>query len=314
MTKNKTWAWQLACKLFLWNTPVRESSLDAHDTPGLALLRERRVVETCRNDFEVMTCPYCGQEDGDVVQGEQGLVCQCPECGEVILREEDRVSWRIKPGWLATAIRHAMELSGSPVDLKKSVVRLGVYDRRPVALSPRLTTVALDGQLMDRIRIKKHGDPIVVAPKVGSPQTLPGGLDWLPLEERFALYGDGLTFIAPGNAGTESTASTPVYGPFSQDFRTVFLEDEMIALSAGQAALFKALWDFGGSPQNKETILNKANLSSDKLIDLFKIKTKNKGNPKYELQKMAYDRLISCKSREGLYWMDCAIGSTSNFK
>jgi hypothetical protein len=159
--------------------------------------------------------------------------------------------------------------------------------------------------------VKGHSDPYVITPKVGSPKTLPNGLDWLPLEERFALYGDGLTFIPPGHDDEHFGGLSPVRGPFSEDFRIVYLDDEPIRLSKAQAAVFKALWDFAGQPQSAETIMNRAGLSSAKLADIFKVKSRDKGNPRYELRKKAYDRLVTCRNREGLYWMECAAEPVS---
>jgi hypothetical protein len=311
MPTSKQSAWALACKFFLWGCPVRESRLDEDDLRGLMLLKDRRAVETCRNDFREIICPYCGMQKGDVVKSEEGLICQCPDCGEVFLSEADCRSWQLKPGWMAHAIRHAMDLSGELVELEKDVVRLGVYARHTVVLSPSLSTVALDGRLMDRMSVKGHSDPYVITPKVGSPKTLPNGLNWLPLEERFALYGDGLTFIPPGHDDEHFGGLSPVHGPFSEDFRIVYLDDEPIRLSKAQAAVFKALWDFAGQPQSAETIMNRAGLSSAKLADIFKVKSRDKGNPRYELRKKAYDRLVTCRNREGLYWMECAADPVS---
>jgi hypothetical protein len=52
--------------------------------------------------------------------------------------------------------------------------------------------------------------------------------------------------------------------------------------------------------------MSRAGLSSDKPIDVFKVKTKNKGNPKYEAPLRAYKALVKTNRRAGTYVMPCA--------
>jgi hypothetical protein len=42
---------------------------------------------------------------------------------------------------------------------------------------------------------------------------------------------------------------------------------------------------------------------SDKPIDLFKVKTANKGKPEYEGPLHAYRALVKSNQRQGVYWM-----------
>ena len=90
----------------------------------------------------------------------------------------------------------------------------------------------------------------------------------------------------------------------------MFLDDapgDPVLLSEAQAAIFKALWNFRGEPQPGEVILNKAQSKSDRPGDLFKIKPQNKGDLRYERQKLAFDTLVMRKKdRESSYWMPCA--------
>lgn len=58
-------------------------------------------------------------------------------------------------------------------------------------------------------------------------------------------------------------------------------------------------WRYLGQPQTAETIMSKANLSSDKLIDVFKVKTANKGDPLYEAPMYAYENLVVRYKRMG---------------
>jgi hypothetical protein len=49
--------------------------------------------------------------------------------------------------------------------------------------------------------------------------------------------------------------------------------------------------------------MQRAGLSSDKLIDVFKIKPRDKHRADAVGAKRAYDTLVSKRRREGLYWM-----------
>ena len=55
-----------------------------------------------------------------------------------------------------------------------------------------------------------------------------------------------------------------------------------------------------------EAIMSRAGLSSGKPSDLFKVRPRDKGKPQYEAQHHAYEVLVECHKREGLYWMPCA--------
>jgi len=75
----------------------------------------------------------------------------------------------------------------------------------------------------------------------------------------------------------------PVHGPFSADFKFVTLPDwpgGRIRCSDGQAAVFKSLWSFKGEPVTVERLMQRADLDSDKPIDVFKVKARDKGKPK----------------------------------
>lgn len=114
------------------------------------------------------------------------------------------------------------------------------------------------------------------------------GIEWLPLEERFTFYGGGIAHIRPGATPEPMVAAdpwTPVRGPFSTDFGWVTLDDWThgpIRCTDGQAAVFSALWSFKGAEVDGERIMTRAGQTSDKPIDLFKVKTTNKGKPEYE--------------------------------
>ncbi len=144
---------------------------------------------------------------------------------------------------------------------------------------------------------------------------LAGMASWLPMEERFWLYGGNLSFIEPGEVVEETVPATTeaVNGPFSIDFRWVYLpgDTEPVALSRAQADVFTALWHFGNQPRDAHTIMSRAQLSSDKPIDVFKVNAHNKGDPKYEGPMRAYTKLVTTNQRDGTYAMSCAARKRS---
>ena len=70
------------------------------------------------------------------------MVCHCPDCGPVELDDEDKQAWQLKPGWLARKLRAALNLDGSQqAELASGIVRLGLFDRHPVVIAPKLITL-----------------------------------------------------------------------------------------------------------------------------------------------------------------------------
>jgi hypothetical protein len=105
-----------------------------------------------------------------------------------------------------------------------------------------------------------------------------------------------------------------VHGPFSEDFRWVWLQGDgdPIGMSPAQAAVFKALWDFGGQPQEAHLVMARAKLDSDKPIDVFKVKAQHKGDTRYEGPLRAYKEFVKTNQRAGTYAMTCAA-AVANF-
>lgn len=309
-------AWHLVCRLYAVGYPVREASLSHNERIGLKRLHQDKVVESAPVRLDCVMCPYCQQLDGPVTLEDGKMVCHCPDCGPIELDDEDKQAWQLKPDWLGRKIRAALNLDGSQqAELGKGIVRLGLFDRHPVVIAPKLITLQTCPDLIERARVGRCAEPWFFTPrplKGVDSQVLGRAAYWWSLEERFALFGGGLSFIAPGAVIEElgSEPPGPTHGPFSADFRWVFLDDapgDPALLSDAQAAIFKALWHFRGEPQPGEVILNKAQSKSDRPGDLFKIKPQNKGDPRYERQKLAFDTLVMRKKdRESSYWMPCA--------
>ena len=132
------------------------------------------------------------------------------------------------------------------------------------------------------------------------------GAQSLALEDRFAFYGGGISCV--GVRGEQSPVQaidpmTLVFGPFSADFKFVTLPDwpgGLIRLTDGQAKVFRALWSFKGQPVKAERIMQRADLRSDKLIDLFKVKARDKGKPEAEGPFFACRALALAQRRQGL--------------
>lgn len=77
--------------------------------------------------------------------------------------------------------------------------------------------------------------------------------------------------------------------------------------------MFEALWSFKGAEVDGERIMQRAGQKSDKPIDLFKIKSKDKGKPEHEARLAAYGALVVTQQRAGLYAMPCsATGKGAN--
>jgi hypothetical protein len=56
-----------------------------------------------------------------------------------------------------------------------------------------------------------------------------------------------------------------------------------------------------------ERIMERAGLDSDKPIDVFKVKSRDKGKPGAYRPLMAYRELVDTQKRQGLYSLPCAL-------
>jgi hypothetical protein len=76
--------------------------------------------------------------------------------------------------------------------------------------------------------------------------------------------------------------------------------------------VFQALWSFKGVEVDGERVMQCAGQSSDKPMDLFKVKAKYKGKPEYEGPLFAYRALVQSRRREGLYAMPSAAAASGS--
>lgn len=220
--------------------------------------------------------------------------------------------------WRRQKLRLALEIESRDGvdDLGAGVWRLGDSRRSPVLLARDIVRLWREPALLDRVRVA--GVNIrVITPKPRETRGAPfgAGVEWLALEDRFAFYGGGISFIgAPGERSPVQAVdpTRPVHGPFSADFKWVTLRDwpdGRIRCSEGQAAVFRSLWSFTGEPMTAERIMDRAGLDSDKLIDLFKVKAHDKGKPEAEGPLAAHRTLVVTRRRQGLYSMPCAAAA-----
>ena len=304
-------AWALVCRLFAGGTPVLHASLSPRELGTLPALG--RAVRPAALDQRFLLCPYCQQHRAQVWgDGRGGRTCHCPECGPVDVAADDMAALALDEDWLRRKLRLALSIeSRDGIDaLGDGVWRLGDSRCSPVLLARDLIRLWREPALLERVRVA--GGPIrVITPKPRETRGAPfgPGVEWLALEDRFAFYGGGISFIAPTGeppAPQASDPTTPVKGPFSADFRWVTLPDwphGPIRLTEAQAAVFEALWSFKGEPRTAEQIMRRAGLESAKPIDVFKVKARDRGKPEAEGPLFAYRKLVVTQQRAGLYTM-----------
>ena len=306
-------AWALVCRLFAGGTPVLRATLSLHEAAALTLLG--KAVKPTVVDQSFVLCPHCQQHRAQVWgDGRGGRMCRCPDCGPVAVEANDGAALALDEDWLRQKLRLALDIESRDGidDLGGEVWRLGDARRSPVLLTRDLTRVLHEPALLDRVRVA-GGEIRVITPRPSATRGSPfgAGVEWLALEERFTFYGGGITFIpsTPSATPTVTDPATPVNGPFSADFKWATLpeiQSTPIQFTDGQAKVFESLWSFKGEATTAERIMQRAGLGSDKPIDVFKIKAKDKGKPEPAAQHAAYGALVVTQKRAGLYAMPCA--------
>lgn len=167
----------------------------------------------------------------------------------------DLAALELDEDWLRAKPRLAMEINSRDGidDPGTGVWHLGEARRAPVLLTRNLMNIWREPAILDRVRVKGGGIH-VIAPRHRETRGEPfgDGVEWLSLDERFAFHGGGITYIPVAGKTDMPTAvdpTTPVFGPFSADFRWITLDtwkDGAIHCTPGQAAVFKSLWEFKG--------------------------------------------------------------------
>lgn len=309
-------AWALACSLFGHGDAVLEAALSDHERAALEILTGLKALKPAKVDARHVLCPYCQMHRCLVVQAATGLACNCPDCGQVAVDRGDTCAWTLDADWMVRRLRLALDITPQQpaVPITGDIWRIGTHQRHTVIVGRNLEQVLLHPNLQTRASARSANPTWLITPKpLRDVDSDPGGAVWMPLEERFNLYGGTVHFIEPVSQHvSDEDDGAAVYGPFSADFHTVHLNSWAqgpIALSDAQAAVFKALWHFKGAPQTAERIMAKANLGSTKPIDVFKVKSENKGDPRYEGPKHAYTQLVETVRRAGTYVLKSEIAT-----
>lgn len=316
-----TLAWTLACRLFEQGGPALEHTFSETERRGLATLTNLKAVKQQKLDLRFALCPYCELDSGPVIRGAAGLECQCPDCGPVPLDPHDRRSWLFDPDWVIRKLRAAFDVPAqqSHVSVISGIWRIGQHQQHPLILARSLDHVLRHLASLPRAGANGTRTHWLITPKPlrdVEADPFAGAVLWLPMQERFTLYGGNLQFLQPGAApiAIAEASTQAVNGPFSADFRALHLDDwphGPILLSQAQAAVFKALWHYKGEPQSAEIIMNRAGRGSTKPIDVFKVKAQNKGDAKYEGPLQAYKRFVATDRRAGTYALRCAATMTA---
>ena len=306
-------AWVLVCRLFAGGTPVLRATLSPREVSALSVLG--KTVRPAVLDQSFVLCPHCQQHRVQVwSDGRRGRICRCADCGQVPVEASDGAALALDEDWLRQKMRLALDIESRDGidDLGDGAWRLGDARRSPVVLARDLTRVLHEPTLLDRVRVA-GSNILVITPRPRTTRGSPfgSGVEWLALEERFTFYGGGITFIpsVPSAAPVVADPAAPVNGPFSADFKWATLpnvQSTPIHFTQGQAKVFEALWSFKGAEVDGERIMQRAGQKSDKPIDLFKIKSRDKGKPEYEARLAAYVALVVTQQRAGLYSMPCA--------
>ena len=307
-------AWSLVCRLFAGGTPVFRGALSLAEIGACTTLGPAIKPTVISRTFTL--CPYCQLRNGQVFgDGQGGQVCQCSDCGPIPLAANDLAAVMLDESWLRSKLRMALEIESRDgfTDLGNGVWRLGEARRGPVLLAPNLVPLCVDPSVFDRVRVAGATIRVITPASVEARRArLPAGVEWLPLDERFAYYGGGISFLQPGAQPAPAESQEPwtlVNGPFSADFKWVTLASwpqGPIRCTDRQAEVFKALWSFKGAEMHRDRVMQRAGQEGRKPIDPFKVKDRDKGKPAHEGPLHAYRELVHARQRDGLYWMPCA--------
>lgn len=307
-------AWGLLCRMFVRGSPVLRATMSPRELAASSLLGS--AIRPAAISHQHVLCPYCNLHQGEVFgDGRGGKICRCPECGSIPLGSQDINALVLNEDWLRQKLRMALEInSRDGIDqVGQGIWRLGDSRSTPVILARNLNELLRNPGLLEDLRVR-NGSLRLITPRSMGQTTHPFAQDieWLVLEDRFAFYGGAISFIASSDkrsAALPHETADVRYGPFAVDFRSVVLPGYgHINLTEAQAAVLSALWSFKGEPMRAERIMAKAGLKSEKPIDMFKVKTKDKDKPGADLPLMAYRELVVTQRREGLYAMPCSLG------
>ena len=293
--------WALVCRLFAHGNAVRQAAFSPAEIASMKVLG--RAVKSASVNQQYIVCPGCDQHSGEIcADGHGGRICCCPECGPVTVEGSDLAAWKLDEDWFRRSLRRALDIQShdDAIELVDGIWRLGAARQSPIMLARDLARLWREPYVFGRVRTGK-GTIRVIAPKHsqvrGKPFDDAAGVEWLPLEEKFMLHGDGISFLGGGEAVAVARTvdpSIPVHGPFSADFRWVTLKGWQhgpIQLSERQSAVQRVLWELNGAKIKRDRLMSKANIRSNPYA-LFSVKKHERGKPEHEGPLFAYNALV----------------------
>jgi hypothetical protein len=311
ITQNQQ-AINLAALLFVRGGFSMESGLHDGEISALHVLKQVKAVVAGQINTSDALCAFCGLYRGPIFRNDDGLMVQCPDCGPFRLDPASQRSWQLDDEWLIRKLRGALDIAAhstvSPI--AGGVWDIGRFKKRPVVLARRIDLVERHGLRIFHGPEPRNQSWVITPRPLGrlTQDPLAGTATWWQLEDRFALHGmtlrlqgDDPDAVVDANGVVIPVA---VHGPFSQDFTWVHLDcwpQGPIRLSEAQAKLFAVLWEHRHHAQSAEFLMRLAGLASEKPMDIFKVKTVNRGDPLYEGPLKAYEQLVSRQRRLGQY-------------
>lgn len=302
--------WALVCRMFAHGGTVRQAAMSPRDVASLPTVG--RALKQATANQRVIVCPDCDQHAGEISMDPcgGGRICCCPECGPVPIAGTDLVAWKLDEEWFHRSLRRALDIQSHDgvVELAGGVWRLGDARHSPVILARDLARLWHEPSVFERVRTAKAATRVITPKHVqvrGKAFDDVAGVEWLPLEEKFMLHGDGISYIDGGDGSAMVRAvdpSVPVHGPFSEDFRWVTLKGWShgpIQLSDSQSAILRVLWDLNGRKIARDRLMAKAGVRSNPYA-IFGVKKGEKGKPEHEGPLFAYNALV-LSGRSGDY-------------
>ena len=195
-------AWALSCRLFGHADVVLEAALSDPERAALAILTDLKAVKPATVDARYVLCPYCQLHRCMVVQAASGLACHCADCGQVAVDRMDTRAWTLDLDWMIRKLRGALDipLQQAAVAIAGGIWRIGTHQRHTVIVGRNLEHVLLHPSLQVRAGARSANPPWLITPKpLQDVDHDLGGAVWIPLEERFSLYGGNVHLIDRGS-------------------------------------------------------------------------------------------------------------------